>query len=307
MMTREHHRRRSPASERRRRRSRRDSREHLQNHQMPVPAPYDAPGESAALVLSRKISTSESEGSSTASSLVNISRENPLKAGLRSFFSSTSERPRHKVHKKRTRRLFGFGNSSSSSVGSDLAYGKGYINRRSRELTPPGRHDHPRRAIEAAPSPPQRDQTDEEILALGKQFADLARLQKKEDARAAGRHRSAALLGVAAVASQFHRRRSGASSRPSQRSSGDDDDSEWESASEDESSSEDDGLVYGHAPPLPGSPSYRSESSFSAGSSGSDRPDFSPEMERPLTRKPSLVDPRLFGPYNSLRGIVRTP
>ncbi|KAK8048817.1 Deleted in azoospermia protein 2 [Apiospora phragmitis] len=316
MMTREHHRRRSPESERRRRKSRRDSRELLENQQMPVPAPYDIRNTQMTTTRSRKPSSSISDSdlslspssSSTTSSLLNISRDN--KWGFGSFFSSTSTKPRQsKIRKKRSKkRLFRFGNSSSSSTNSDLAYGKGYIDRdrrRSRDFSPPSQH-----GLEGQrPLPPKREQTDEEIMELGRKFAEMARQQNKEDLRVAGRLRPSALVGAAAALSQFHRTNSGSrlgrgigSSKPSHKSS-DDEDSEWESASEDEEeSSEDDfSLAYGSNVNLPTQPQQpvrkidQSELSIP------------PELERPLHRKPSIVDPRLFGPVNSLRGYVQTP
>ncbi|KAK8083282.1 hypothetical protein PG996_002063 [Apiospora saccharicola] len=322
MMTREHHRRRSPESERRRRKSRRDSRELLENQQMPVPAPYDIRNNETALTRTRKPSNSNSDSdlslspssSSTTSSLLNISRDN--KWGFGSFFSSTSAKQRHKkIRKKRSKkRFFRLGNSSTSSTNSDLAYGKGYIDRdgrRSRDFTPPGKHNKPYRdGLEGQrPLPPKREQTDEEILELGRKFAELARQQNNEDLRVAGRHRPSALVGAAAALSHFHRTNSGnrpdrgiGSSKPSHKSS-EEEDSEWESASEDEEeSSEDDfGLAYGSNVNLPTQPQPPVQMSNQS------ELDIPPELERPLHRKPSIVDPRLFGPVNSLRGIVQTP
>ncbi|KAK8033023.1 involucrin repeat protein [Apiospora marii] len=322
MMTREHHRRRSPESERRRRKSRRDSRELLENQQMPVPAPYDIRNTETALTRTRKPSNSNSDSdlslspssSSTTSSLLNISRDN--KWGFGSFFSGTSAKQRQKkIRKKRSKkRFFRFGNSSTSSTNSDLAYGKGYIDRdrrRSRDFTPPGKHNNAHRdGLEGQrPLPSKREQTDEEILELGRKFAELARQQNNEDLRAAGRHRPSALVGAAAALSHFHRTNSGnrpdrgiGSSKPSHKSS-EDEDSEWESASEDEEeSSEDDfGLAYGSNVNLPTQPPPPVQMSNQS------ELNIPPELERPLHRKPSIVDPRLFGPVNSLRGIVQTP
>ncbi|KAK8089828.1 hypothetical protein PG997_004789 [Apiospora hydei] len=282
MMTREHHRRRSPESERRRRKSRRDSRELLENQQMPVPAPYDIRNTEIINTRPRKPSTSNSDSdlslspssSSTTSSLLNISRKE--KWGFGSFFSSTSTKQRqNKVRKKRSKkRFFRFGNSSSSSTNSDLAYGKGYI-------------DRPETAA------PKREQTDEEILELGRKFAEMARLQNNEDLRAAGRHRPSALVGAAAALSHFHRTNSGhrldrghGSSKPSHKYS-EDEDSEWESASEDEEeSSEDDlGLAYGSNVNLPTQPQQPVQKNNQSELS------IPPELERPLHRKPSIVDP----------------
>ncbi|KAI1863882.1 uncharacterized protein JN550_009380 [Neoarthrinium moseri] len=346
MMTRDHHqRRRSLESSRRRRRERRDSREYeyqmnqLQHMPEPDPGhqlqpqhqhqqqyqqqyqpqhdyqvavrqdeyPRDPYGHMQPDVRSRALSSSGfSSSSSTSSSLLNISRDNK-KFGLKSFFSS--ERYQRRVRKKRSRRLFRFGNGSSSSVSSDMAYGKGYIDRRrSRDFTPP----KPGRRRDGSdlerPQGPKREKTDEEIIELGRKFAEIARLQNKEDLRRAGRHRPSALVGAAAALSQFNKtsnagpsERGIGSSRPSRHHSSDD--SEWESASEDEYSSEEDsGLVYGSTTHLPAGGNQPIH--ISSPPPSMSRPG---EYERLLQHKPSIVDPKLFGPVNSLRGIVNTP
>ncbi|KAI0136582.1 hypothetical protein BJ170DRAFT_589556 [Xylariales sp. AK1849] len=313
MMTREHHRRRSPESSRRRRKERRDSREQLaQTQQIPVAAPYEMQRYETPQMRSRVLSTSESSSSSsTSSSLLDISRKEPRKFGLQSFFSGSEQSSRHqrRVRKKRSRRMFRFGNSSSSSVNSDLAYGKGYIDRRrtSRDFTPPKQHKPRRDGSDLErPHPPKRAQTDEEIIELGRKFAEIARQQNHEDMRAAGRHRPSTLVGAATALSQFHRTNSGphldrgiGGSRPSH---GSPDDSEWESASEDESSSEEDsGLAYGSTVHLPTGAHHELHISSPP------IPSQPVEYGRMLQHKPSIVDPRLFGPHNSLRGHVHTP
>ncbi|KAI0020170.1 hypothetical protein F4780DRAFT_770823 [Xylariomycetidae sp. FL0641] len=283
MMSREHHRRRSPESSRRRRRERRDSREQLQT-----------------------LSTSSSS-SSTSSSLLNISAPS-RKFGLRSFFSSGGSRKHRRRVKKRRSGFLRFRNSSSSSVGSDLAYGKGYIDRRrSREFSPPSPHAPRRSSDRERPSVPKRTQTDAEIIELGRQFAVIARQQNVEDFRASGRVRPSTLTGTATALSQFHPTGGGnvtrgiASSRTVRDSSPDD--SEWESASDEDSSSEEDdsGLVYGIAANFFSSPSKPAYSRASPQYEQASNP------ETPLSRNPSLADPKLFGPVNSLRGYVQTP
>ncbi|KAI1466732.1 uncharacterized protein F4812DRAFT_64046 [Daldinia caldariorum] len=304
MMTREHHRRRSPESSRRRRKERRDSREQLQNQQIALPAP--PPEERNELITYRSRAPSPlSSSSSTSSSLVNISRPS-RRFGLGAFFGggSGSGRKQHRVKKKRSRFLR-FGNSSSSSVGSDLAYGKGYVERRrSREISPP--------SSSAGRPRPRRDQTDEEILELGRQFAEIARKQNAEDLKAAGRSRPSALVGAATALSQFRRTNSGnsnkgvGSSKP--RLDDSSDDSEWESASEDESSSSefDSGLAYGSSGlSLPNTINHPIPSQSTPSSSRSPLP--SQIYGPPLRRKSSVVDPRLFGPVNSLHGFVDAP
>ncbi|KAI1805996.1 hypothetical protein F4811DRAFT_197374 [Daldinia bambusicola] len=305
MMTREHHRRRSPESSRRRRKERRDSREQLQNQQLALPAP--PPEERNELITYRPRAPSPlSSSSSTSSSLVNISRPS-RRFGLGAFFGgssgSGSGRKQHRVKKKRSRFLR-FGNSSSSSVGSDLAYGRGYVERRrSREFSPP--------SSSAGRPRPKRDQTDEEILELGRQFAEIARKQNAEDLKAAGRTRPSALVGAATALSQFRRTNSGNSNRgvgsSKPRLDDSSDDSEWESASEDESSSSefDSGLAYGSSglslPNTINQPIRQSTPS----SSRSPLP--SQVYGPPLRRKSSVVDPSLFGPVNSLHGYVDAP
>jgi len=194
-------------------------------------------------------------------------------------------------------------------VGSDLAYGRGYIKRRSsRSFSPPSGRKPRRESEELGRPVPKREQTDEEIIALGKKFAAIAKHQNTHDLKTSGRTKPAAILGAVAAIHQMQRKSSGkldqrglGSSRPQRESSPDD--SEWESASEDESStgSSDSGLIYGSAARLPGVFSQPAEPSSDS------RYHLGADFDRPLNRKPSLVDPQLFGPINSLRGYVQTP
>ncbi|KAI1459093.1 hypothetical protein F4805DRAFT_100996 [Annulohypoxylon moriforme] len=308
MMTREHHRRRSPETSRRRRKERRNSREQLQIQPVSAPLPLTRYEEHDEHQEERSRAFSPlSSSSSTSSSLLNISRPSQ-RFGLGRFFGGGQKQ--HRVKKKR--RFLKFGNSSSSSVGSDLAYGKGYIEKgRSRELSPTSSHGRPPAS--------RRSQTDEEILELGRRFAEIARQQNAEDLRAAGRSRPSTLIGAASALSHFRRTNSGnsnrgvGSSKPRRDSSPDD--SEWESASDDDDSSSsefDSGLAYGSglslqasaAPPPPQSPkSPMSPPRLLS----SPRSLFSPHRSPPPPKKPSVVDPNLFGPVNSLRGHVETP
>ncbi|GAP86161.2 hypothetical protein SAMD00023353_0302940 [Rosellinia necatrix] len=276
-------------------------------HHQPYREPY-LPDSPAAHNRDRGLSSSYSNSSSTSStssSLVNISRPGK-KFGIGTFFSGDSRKHRRRIKKRRSK-ILRFGNSSSSSVGSDLAYGRGYVDRRrSREFSPPtGDSDTGR------PRPPRRRRTDEEILDLGRKFAELARQQNDEDLQAAGITRPSTLVGAVAALNQFRRTNSGrvsrgvGNSRPRRDSSPDD--SEWESASSDDESDEsvgdssDSGLAYGSSHHLPGN----SEGSSSLGASTRDAQPHS--QDTPLNRKRSLVDPKLFGPVNSLRGFVQTP
>ncbi|KAI1333356.1 hypothetical protein F5Y16DRAFT_355605, partial [Xylariaceae sp. FL0255] len=326
MMSREHHRRRSPESSRRRRRERRDSREQLQNQQVLPnipPEPYQDPYQQSyqqtfqepyhqtyqmpyqqqpepSLARDRAYS-SASSSSSTSSSLLNISRPSKRFA-LGTFFSGSDRKHRRRVKKRRSRFLR-FGNSSSSSVGSDLAYGRGYIDRRrSREFSPSSGARPPRSGGEAErPTPLKRAQTDEEIIELGRKFAEIARQQNAEDLRASGKVRPSTIAGAAAAISQFRRSKSGHQGRGIGSSKLDGhsspDDSEWESASSDGESSDgefDHGLAYGSNHHLPSNPGTLPHSGEAQGHAN----------EIPSNRNPSMIDPRHFGPVNSLRGFV---
>ncbi|CAJ2501666.1 Uu.00g045190.m01.CDS01 [Anthostomella pinea] len=309
MLGEQHRRRSSPESSRRRRKERRDSRELLQSQQIPMPMPpYQERSEPDPTHTRSRALSSSSSSSSTSSSLLNISRPS-RKFGLGAFFSGNGRKHRRRVKKKRSSRFLRFGNSSSSSVGSDLAYGRGYIDRRrSREFSPPSTH-RPRRSgtDQERPAPPKRAQTDEEIIELGRKFAEIARQQNIEDIRASGRTRPSTLVGAASAISQFHRTSSGnlergiGSSKPYRHSSPDD--SEWESASEDESSSEDgdSGLAYGSAIKLPSKPSNAIH--LTSSNQYVQHVNYGISIDR----NSSAVDPKLFGPVNSLRGHVQTP
>ncbi|KAI0600237.1 hypothetical protein F4775DRAFT_546853, partial [Biscogniauxia sp. FL1348] len=306
MMPREGRRRRSPETSRRRRKERRNSREAgLQSQQIPVhTATYDELEQVEPLplpTLSRVPSTPnsttslESSSSSTSSSLVNISQ--PLQRfGFGSFFSGGSQQQEHRAKKKKKKRsrFLRFGNSSSSSLGSDLAYGKGYIDRRrsSREFSPPSKQKRRR------PSPPKRSGTDEEIIELGRKFAEIARQQQMEDLKASGKNRSSPAASYSHRSNNGHQARGIGNPRAHRESSSDD--SEWESASEDESSSEDNdsGLAYGSVPSsLEKRVHVRSPT----------RSRTEPVHNAPIRHKRSLVDPKLFGPVNSLHGYVNSP
>ncbi|RDA95933.1 hypothetical protein CP533_5893 [Ophiocordyceps camponoti-saundersi (nom. inval.)] len=226
-----------------------------------------------------------SSSSSSSASLLDISRHYPraarIGAVLSTFFRAPSERTPHQHHRRRRRRrrIFSFGNSSSSSsINSDLAYGNGYIAR-------------PKDYLPRRPVADDAARTDQEILDIGRQLSDFARKQNQRDLRAAGKSPSslsALSTAAAAVTAAGLRRKRSTSSRRGIASSAtrhtasdddDDDDDDWESASGDESSDvADSELAYGSAlsqPPI----SLRN-------------------------RHNSAVDPRLFGPVNSLHGLV---
>ncbi|KAK4181606.1 hypothetical protein QBC36DRAFT_361214 [Triangularia setosa] len=325
-----------------------------------------------------------SASSSTSSSLVNVSRRSRF--GIRNFFALSS------VKKVKKRRSFKRKNYSTSSVDSDLAYGKGYVSRSSfendhrpspshhqqlpqypqqhqpyipgafsqvsgaypaatgpysphhysqhghhpeQDYPPPLPHQyghpHPKQEPDIGPDSRRvlkRDQTDEEILAIGRKLSDLARAENLRDLERQGKSRPSRMVATAAAVSAFHRKNSGgtrgiSSSRPNKSQSSSSDE-EWESASDSDSDSDspssdsDSGLAYGSMPrfsdpvlppltALAGTVGVMG-AAIGAGSMAptiiSERPS---EAIRPPDRKPSAVDPAMFGPVNSLRGYVNTP
>ena len=195
-------------------------------------------------------------------------------------------------------------NSSSESVG-DLAYGHGYLRRpkrmvRSRKGKEIDRERHSERERErerytekyndreGEKSGIGRVTTDAEILAVGAGLAKLARDQNKFDLKNAARN------GKQVNAARDFGRRDDGQSRglgPSKVSHGSDtvDEEGWESASDAESKS-----------------SIDSRLAFGAESQGG-WGFFGRKKYTPQSRKNSVVDPRLFGPANSLHGVVTQP
>jgi hypothetical protein len=186
-------------------------------------------------------------------------------------------------------------------------------------------------------TPKKKKTADEEIMALGQQLSNLARLSKEDEQRqarkASGKGKGkAAALGLAAgaagaaMASQYGKEKDGRIMNGlKQRVESSDDEDEWEDASEDEDddSSSSDGagsaadseLAYGTVAesikPALGAAAAAGSAAAAAGMAGSRRQssygyDSSPEYRRHGDRG-SVVDPRLFGPYNSLRGSINTP
>ncbi|KAG6270391.1 hypothetical protein E4U48_003880 [Claviceps purpurea] len=306
----------------------------------------------------RQRAASESSGSytsSSASSFLDISRHYPDKTRfggiLRTFWRAPSER---RVRRRRSglvnkRRVLYFGNSSSSSVNSDLAYGTGFIARRkSRNSIYKSRatsgsfpahetagRDRQRineyeRSSVAGPSRPgrsKRDNTDAEILAIGRKLSGIARKQNDRDLRTSGKFKASGLAAAAAAVNEVRQKRRGTRSRgigSSRQSHGaysdSGDDSEWEDASDEEGrfSDAESALAYGSVVSQAIKPTQTSSSSrmptsalgagvaamvglFGASSKRTDR------LSAGNGRKSSVVDPRLFGPQNSLRGMINTP
>lgn len=250
---------------------------------------------------------------------------------LKTFFKTPSEhRPRRrrsqrKMHKKSSKKtkgvfVFGSNNSSSSSVNSDMAYGMGFIKKpksRSGGFSPnmaaaaaivSGRE---RERSDGRPEM-QRRQTDEEIREIGRKLQDVARMQNRADLDRRGKsswesnqRQSSSGVEVSSrgLASSVHGRR-----HHQDASSSDD---EWESASEGEDSDGMSALAYGHSPiPSPG-PARSSTSRMSTASAiaaGSALVAGSAIAASTVAdRKSTVVDPKLFGPTNSLRNFINTP
>ncbi|EOO00542.1 putative involucrin repeat protein [Phaeoacremonium minimum UCRPA7] len=265
-------------------------------------------------IAARSRKYSSSDLSSSSSSYLDISRRYPKNKRyggiLKSFFSTPSEH-KHHYRRKKKRRIFGFGNSSSSSVNSDLAYGTGFIKKsKSRGALSPQETIHGPAYTDGRRAQPKREKTDEEIMEIGRKLAQIARDQNAQDLAAMGRRKPTSFEATVTGFDKFRRQNTGDSvsrgigpSRPHGESSPDD--SEWESASEDEYSDDvDSGLAYGASASAlsliankPSKTSKPSQVPFQ-------KP---PEEIRPPDRKSSVVDPKMFGPVNSLRGYVQTP
>ena len=296
-------------------------------------------------------SSASSSGASTSPSLLDISRHYPARTRFGgifgTFFRTPSER---RVRRRRsgrakksgTRGLY-FGNSSSSSVNSDLAYGQGYIpRRRSRDLNDRsasqgnGRRSRDQQissghggaaaaaavgASRSRPDGPQRAKTDEEILEIGRQLSGMAKRQNEHDLRATGKIKPSGLLAAAAAVNEVRRkRRHDSKSRGigSSKPHGDysSDGSDWEDADEDDGYSDgaESALAYGsvvsHMPRTSKASSMGATAGAAAVGAGlASMAGREPSGSFPVSdsRKSSVVDPRLFGPQNSLRGMINTP
>lgn len=250
---------------------------------------------------------------------------------LKTFFKTPSEhRPRrrrsqrkmHKKSNKKTKGVFvlGSNNSSSSSVNSDMAYGMGFIRKpksRSGGFSPnmaaaaaAAASVSGRERSEGRPGM-QRRQSDEEIREIGRKLQDVARMQNRADLDRRGKsswesyqRQSSSGVEVSSrgLASSVHGR------RHHHASSSDD---EWESASEGEDSDGLSALAYGHSPvptPRPARSSTSRMSTASAIAAGSALVAGSAiAASTAADRKSTVVDPKLFGPTNSLRNFINTP
>ncbi|KAL6887910.1 hypothetical protein GGI43DRAFT_388267 [Trichoderma evansii] len=304
-----------------------------------LPMPLQATPRDDLQPRSRASSGSLSSSNSSSSSYLDVSRHYPsgrYGGFFSAFMKAPSERRRRRRRgsgtKKRRGVFFGGGNNSShSSINSDLAYGTGFVKKDKDKSTRAGSSVAgsavsgaqqqylgaiPSRRSSKHLSEKKRDKTDEEILAIGRQLSDLARQSNEEDLRAAGKFRPSGLASAAAAITALRKSRRegkkrGLSNSKKHRDSSSDE-SDWESASDDdgdssESSSSDESalhLAYG------GNESSRSNVAITgaaaavAGAVAAQAAESYPATHR---RKSSVVDPRLFGPVNSLRGLVHTP
>ena len=237
-----------------------------------------------------------SSSSSSSSSYLDISRVRPLRS-IRSFFFSPAERRRVRRRKNRGR----LNSPSSSSLDSNLAYGTGFIKvhkrrgarrEKGKERDTKGddrrlKQQVTREGIDGRPT------TDAEILAIGAGLAKLARDQNKADLKGLrDGSRSEVITVERAPGPSYDALRSGKQPDSIMPESGPNiyDEEGWESASENESeASVDSRLAFGHEPQRGGF--------FGWGN----------ERRKPVSRKSTVVDPRLFGRVNSLQGLVAEP
>ncbi|KAF4997775.1 hypothetical protein FGRMN_3613 [Fusarium graminum] len=304
-----------------------------------------------------------SSSSDTSTSLLDISRFKDTKqfgGVFGTFFKAPSERVKQRLHRKKPkkRRVLYFGNSSSSSVNSDLAYGNGYVKQpKSRTLSPRSQsrasgqgqgsvsgqfptNGHRRRSSGGSDRtprlPPRKKTADEEIMALGQQLSDLARRSKEDEQRlsrrSSGKGKAAALgLAAGAAGAAMTSRLGKEKKSPKGKGKGkskhrvdtSDDGSDWEDwedASDGESSSSDDAgsaadseLAYGTVgesiKPAVGVATAAGSAAAAAAMANSRRTSGHSQSSeyRRYDDRGSIVDPRLFGPYNSLRGSINTP
>lgn len=336
-MARESTRRRSRDSSRKRRRDRerdrdrdvigrRESRDYAGNNNIATGTSYPSYTADVPRSTRRRRSGSSSASSytsSSASSLLDISRStNTRKYGgvIGAFFRAPSERRRRarRTSARTQRRGFfasGGGNSSSSSVNSDLAYGTGYIPKvkgSSQYDSASNTRDFQRSRDAGIGGPsvsgPPRSKTDEEIIEIGRQLSDLAKKQNKSDLRAGGYVKPGALLGAAAAYSAYRNKKKDKNRDPNARGIGSSkphgqyssDEEDWESASEDESDA-DSVLAFGTGSALGVNTSGGSKwAPAAAGAALGGVAAFAMGKNR----NNAAVDPSLFGPVNSLHGMV---
>lgn len=191
--------------------------------------------------------------------------------------------------------------SSSSSTNMDLAYGTGYVkrpkrrgvrSRKGKEIDREKNRDGGREGGRdgGRERDSNRAPTDAEILAVGAGLAKLARDQNKLDRRSPRNNRSAEVVAVKEITGRrgYGPGRDQGPSKISHGTGAVDEDG-WESASDGESeSSVDSRLAFGE------------DNGGGWFGWGKGRP-------QPQRKKTSVVDPKQFGPANSLHGILTEP
>lgn len=180
-----------------------------------------------------------SKSSTSGASVIEIGQDTQSQGSFFSGFFSAPP-PKEKkykstIHQKQRKGFFNFGNGSSSSSDSEMAFGTGYVKRRQRPL-PKHRSSSPKLR-----APSLKRQTSEERLraTLAGLGATAAAIAAARAARNAGKRHS----DVVAVKEHRRGRKSSKHSRPGSRY-GDD---EWEDLPDDDTSESSDnaGLVYG--------------------------------------------------------------
>jgi serine/arginine repetitive matrix protein 2 len=203
---------------------------------------------------SQQLRRKASKSSTSGASVIDISQNNASQSGFFSgFFAAPAPKIRRKrsitpSYKKKKKGFFSFGNVSSSSSDSEMAFGTGYVARR-RRSSPKRRNSDERlpltpkrRVSQERPKKmtPKRKTSEERLRAtLAGLGATAAAIAAARAARSSGKHHG----DVVAVKQHRHQRKSSNHSRPSSRY-GDD---EWEDLPDDDTSesSSDAGLVYG--------------------------------------------------------------
>jgi len=222
---------------------------------------------------------------SSSSSYIDISRTFPPNrprglGAIRAFFTSPSEH-RRRPRRRTSRPYLRAGSSSSSSINTDLAYGSGYIRRRKSDRR---RRKGKDRDFGDRQDPRVEKDPDTAILEVGASLAALARKQNRLDLAEMRRQ------GIAPPRRSDSSILKGAESSrglgASKVSHGPDEEG-WESATDadSETSSVDSRLAYGHE----------------------NGPGWGGFFRSKPKRKESVVDPKLFGPANSLHGIIHEP
>ncbi|KAF1848474.1 uncharacterized protein K460DRAFT_75248 [Cucurbitaria berberidis CBS 394.84] len=178
---------------------------------------------------SQQLRRKSSRSSVSGASVVEIGQNHQSQGGfLGGFFAAPppkEKRPKPISHKKKKKGFFNFGNASTSSSDSEMAFGTGYVRRRRR-------------------TSPKRRNSDDHIKAT---LAGLGATAAAIAAARAGKSASKRHSEVVAVKEHRHGRKSSDRPRPGSRHGSRYGDDEWEDLPDDgtSDSSSDAGLVYG--------------------------------------------------------------